>query len=150
MSFWHSLSSLIRKSTASWGGPARRQRGGSRQCRLSVEVLEERELLSIYLVDRLTDTGAGNGLAGDLRYCLTQATSGDDTIQFDVTGIINLTGALPDLSASVTVEGPGADVLTVRRDTGRSYRIFTVGSGASVSISGLTINNGSTTFPRHL
>ena len=94
-------------------------------------------------VDRLTDLGEGQGLQGDLRFCITQATSGADTITFAVTGTVNLTGPLPDLTVSVNIEGPGADLLTVRRDTGGFYRIFTVGTGATVSISGLTISNGS-------
>ena len=109
------------------------------------EVLEARHLLSTYVVDRLTDTGAGSGLAGDLRYCIDQAADGD-AITFGVTGTIQLTGALPDLTHSISMEGPGADLLTVR---GRGYesdpynfRVFTVLEGATVSISGLTITNG--------
>jgi hypothetical protein len=94
------------------------------------------------VVDRLTDTGEGEGPAGDLRYCLTRATSCEDTITFSVTGTINLTGALPDLNANVTIVGPGASSLIVRRDTGGNYRIFTVGCGATVSISGLTVTDG--------
>jgi hypothetical protein len=105
------------------------------------EVLEGRNLLSPYVVDRLTDSGAGSGLAGDLRYCIDQAADGD-AITFDVTGTINLTGALPDLTHSIDIEGPGAAQLTVRRNTGGNYRIFTVDSGTTVSISGLTITNG--------
>jgi len=96
---------------------------------------------SVYVVDRLTDTGEGAGLSGDLRYCITQATSGLDTITFGVTGMINLTRALPNLATSVTIAGPGADRLTVRRDTGGAYRVFTVSQSATVIISGLSISN---------
>src|SRR6266404_1409199 len=64
---------------------------------LQLEAFEDRTLLSTFTVDRVTDTGQGSGLAGDLRYCVTQATSGQDTIAFSVTGTINLTKALPDL-----------------------------------------------------
>src|SRR6266571_2709405 len=88
--------------------------GRSRPHRLQLEALEDRTLLSVYTVDRLADTGAGSDLAGDLRYCITHATSGEDTITFGVAGTINLTKALPDLSKSVTIEGPGPDQLTVR------------------------------------
>jgi hypothetical protein len=80
-------------------------------------------------------------LAGDLRYCINQAADGD-AITFGVTGTINLTGALPDLTHSISIEGPGASLLTVRRDTGGNYRIFTVDGGPTVSICGLTISNG--------
>jgi hypothetical protein len=111
-----------------------------------LEVLESRTLLSVCTVDRLTDNnpaggGEGSNGLGDLRYCLTNAGNGDD-ITFGVTGTINLAGALPDLTHSVNIEGPGADLVTVRRDTGGDYRIFTVASGVTLSISGLTIANG--------
>lgn len=96
---------------------------------------------SNFIVDRHTDTADGEGLRGDLRYCITNAISGD-TITFEVTGTINLTGPLPALSRNLAIEGPGANLLTVRRDTGGSYRIFMVGSEATVLISGLTISRG--------
>src|SRR5262245_7916995 len=76
------------------------------------EVLEARHLLSTYVVDRLTHTGAGSDLAGDLRYCINHAADGD-AITFGVTGTINLAGALPHLTHSISIEGPGADLLTV-------------------------------------
>jgi hypothetical protein len=110
--------------------------------RPSVETLEARNLLSTFTVDHLADDLLGTGLNGSLRYCITQAADGD-RIQFGVTGTINLTGALPDLRHSISIEGPGPDQLTVRRDTGGNYRIFAVDSGTLVSISGLTISNGS-------
>jgi hypothetical protein len=79
-----------------------------------------------------------------LRAAIEEANSlsGDDTINFSLTGTINLTGALPVLSSNVTINGPGSGLLTVRRDTGGNYRIFQT-SGTS-SISGLTITNGRT------
>ena len=67
----------------------------SRTHRLQVEVLEDRTLLSVYTVDRLTDFGQGNGLAGDLRYCILNALPGD-TISFGVIGTITLTRALAE------------------------------------------------------
>src|SRR5262249_17222036 len=93
------------------------------------------------IVDRLTDTGAGSGLMGDLRYCITNVTDGD-AITFAVQGTINLTGALPDLTHGISIEGPGPDMLTVRRDSGGDYRTFRVVSGPTVVLSGLTITNG--------
>src|SRR5262249_34211187 len=84
----------------------------------------------------------GSGLHGSLRYALTQAVDGD-TITLGVTGTINLTGALPDLTHSISIEGPGRDQLTVRRDTGGNYRILKVALATTVSIVGLTIANGS-------
>jgi hypothetical protein len=109
-----------------------------------LQVLEARNLLSNYLVDHLADDTDGTGLNGSLRYCITNAVDGD-TITFGVTGTVNLTGALPDLSHNISINGPGANLLTVRRDTGGEpfgYRIFTVARGATVGISGLTIADG--------
>ncbi len=58
---------------------------------------------------------------------------------------MQLTGELPNLSSDMSIEGPGADQFTVRRNTGGDYRIFTVTSDGTepvVSISGITISNG--------
>src|SRR5262245_24572809 len=46
--------------------------------------LEERRLLSTYTVDRISDTGTGSGLTGDLRYCISQANAANSAsiIQF--------------------------------------------------------------------
>jgi hypothetical protein len=52
-------------------------------------------------------------------------------------GTINLTGALPDLAHRVTIQGPGANNLTV---SGGGYSVFLVQS--TVSISGLTVTGG--------
>jgi hypothetical protein len=100
-------------------------------------------------VTRLGDFGAGGDVGGghsrgDLRFCITKvnADPGPDDIVFSVTGTINLTGVLPDLASDINMQGPGADQLTVRRDTGGDYRVFRVASGADVLISGLTIANG--------
>src|SRR5262249_52199337 len=125
----------------------RRGSGGhGSRFRPRLEALEERATPSVYTVDRLTDLGEGAGLTGDLRYCITQANaaSGDDVIDFQpgLTGTINLTGALPDLNSNLAIQGPGAGSLTVRRNTGGNYRIFTVPGGRTVALSGLTIANG--------
>jgi hypothetical protein len=110
-----------------------------------LESLEDRNLLSTYTVNALTDTGAGSGLTGDLRYCVTHATSGSDTIGFapGLTGAINLGSALPALNASVTIQGPGASQLQVQPVNSSSFGIFTVGSAATVEISGLTLDSAS-------
>jgi hypothetical protein len=80
-------------------------RAPSARCfRPRLETLEDRTLLSTYLVDRLTDTGAGSGLAGDLSYCIDHAADGD-AITFGVTGTIS--GAFPWIAHSIRIEGPG-------------------------------------------
>ncbi len=113
------------------------------KARPRLEPLEDRTLLSTCHVTRLTDQGIGMGFRGDLRYCITKvnANPGADIIDFHVTGMINLTGVLPSLTA-VDIQGPGANALMVRRDTGGFYRIFTVPPGQTVQISGLTMVNG--------
>jgi len=75
-------------------------------CRPCLEALEVRDLLSTFLVDRLTDAnppagGEGSGLAGDLRYCINQANSiaSDGMITFGVSGTINLHSGLAKLSS---------------------------------------------------
>jgi hypothetical protein len=42
---------------------------------------------------------------------------------------INLAGELPHLAADMDILGPGADLLTVRRDTGGDYSVFTIDVG---------------------
>ncbi len=117
-----------------------------------------------FTVTTLADPGNGActpATTGDgctLREAITVANSaaGADTIVFaaGVTGAIQLTGALPKLTTNINLQGPGANLLTVRRDSGGDYHIFHVSIGTSccptVSISGLTIANGrafSNSFP---
>ena len=86
--------------------------------------------------------------AGSLRQVLLDAGAGD-TINFNnsVTGTITLTSGELDISQSVTITGPGAAVLAV--DGGHTSgvagtpgsRVFGI-TGGTVSISGLTIQNG--------
>jgi hypothetical protein len=126
----------------SWkSGRSRGRVKSSRSLRPRLEILEDRTVPSTFTVDHLADDMVGSGLNGSLRYAITNAID-NDTITFGVNGTINLTGALPDLTHSIDIEGPGANLLTVSRDTGGHYRIFTVDSGSTVSISALTISNG--------
>ncbi len=98
----------------------------------------------------ITVTSGGDSGSGTLRAALAAASSGD-TITFapSVTDIELTSGEL-SVSTGVTITGPGADVLTVRRSSAGgtpSFRIFMISPGASetVSISGLTISNGDAT-----
>ncbi|HVF44319.1 MAG TPA: CSLREA domain-containing protein [Pyrinomonadaceae bacterium] len=107
---------------------------------------------SNFTVNSLADTPDANltdGLCADasgactLRAAIQQANAdlSADSIGFAVNGTINLTEALPSIFTSMTINGPGSSLLTVRRNTGDEYRIFTV-SAAAVAISGLTVSNG--------
>src|SRR6266567_2856916 len=88
---------------------------------------------------------------GSLRQALADASNGD-TINFSVTGTITLTTGQLVVGSSVTVNGPGANQLTVQRSTDLGtpdFRIFYISSGKTVTISGLTITYGqpSGSFP---
>ncbi|HEX9005067.1 MAG TPA: putative Ig domain-containing protein, partial [Blastocatellia bacterium] len=80
---------------------------------------------------------AGQTTGGD---CITGAPS--NTINFSVTGTINLISALPSINSNTTINGPGPGALTVRRNTAGNYGIFSINNGRTVSIAGLTIANG--------
>ena len=122
--------------------PARKVRA----YRPRLEPLETRNLLSTCVVNHLADDWVGSGLNGSLRYCIANAVDGD-AVTFAVTGTINLDtypGEL-ELAHNIRIEGPGANLLTVRRDfdnLGPYFRIFSVPPAATVSISGLTVANG--------
>jgi hypothetical protein len=111
--------------------PARQPRA----YRPRLEALEDRTLPSTFLVDHLADDMVGSGLTGSLRYCVTQANANppNNTITFGVTGTINLTGALPTLTHYISIEGPGANLVTVHGD-------FEVAASSAADISGLTVD----------
>jgi hypothetical protein len=98
----------------------------------------------ILAVQNSNDSGPGS-----LRQAILDANAGSDsnTISFlpGVTGTINLASALPVLSSNIDLEGPGALLLTVQPGSEHSFRDFTVGSGAIVTLAGLTIANGGDT-----
>ena len=93
-------------------------------------------------------TTASDSGAGSLRAAMTLANVGDlitfDPSLFGTPQTIELLTALPDIDFSGAIQGPGADLLTVRRsDTAADFRIFTVpGAATNVAISGMTISNG--------
>ena len=117
--------------------------------RPAVEWFEHRTLLSgnTYTVDSLGDSGSGSGLDGDLRYAITQADSNaGSTIDFSVTGTIQLSKALPQIVASMTIDGPGASSLTVKGGGSSSnFSILYINGQQTVDISGLTIAGGNLT-----
>lgn len=100
-----------------------------------------------FSVTNLNDTGTGS-----LRQAVTdaEAAAGADNIIFNATlnGTISLLTALPDITQSLTVEGPTAanSAVTVSRaaTAATNFRIFTITAG-TVSISDLTIADGNVT-----
>ncbi len=89
-------------------------------------------------VTSLADSGAGS-----LRAAIETAnsTGGQYLINLNVTGTINLTSSLPAINADVTISGPGAKQLTIRRDVTGDLGIIRVNSGRTVSLSGMTCSD---------
>ena len=93
----------------------------------------------------ITVTNTNDSGPGSLRQALAVVNDGD-TINFDsaLNGqIINLTSGELVINNSITIAGPGADLLTVSRSSSNLFRIFHVMPGRAVTIGGLTIQNGS-------
>jgi hypothetical protein len=85
-------------------------------------------------VTNITDSGPGS-----LRQALVDANDGD-TIAFAVSGIIALTSGELLVNKSISISDPRAASLTVGANS--KSRVFRIGSGNTVSISGLTVANG--------
>ena len=115
----------------------------------TIDVVQGGPTFTVNTLDDHDDTFCGTADC-TLREAIIAANAhaGNDTITFasSLTGSINLNGALPNLTTNISLQGVGANRVTVRRDSGGDYRIFTVTNGTNlgptVSISGLTIANG--------
>ncbi len=96
----------------------------------------------------LTVTNTQDSGAGSLRDTIAAASAGD-TVQFDAAlngQTITLTTGQLLINKALTINGPGANQLTVQRSTANgtpAFRIFDI-SGDNVTLAGLTIANGST------
>ena len=82
-----------------------------------------------------------------LRQAIAAVASGDTiTFSLPANSTITLTSAELLINKSLTITGPGATQLTVQRSTATGtaqFRIFDISGVVNVSISGLTIANGS-------
>jgi hypothetical protein len=86
------------------------------------------------VVTSLADSGVGS-----FRAAIANANNGD-AISFAVSGTItNLTGELV-IGKNLAIQGPGPGALAVSGNN--SSRVFNVGGGAIVNLSGLTISDG--------
>jgi hypothetical protein len=125
--------------------PAERRRGhGPSRRRATVrprlEMLEERRVLSTLTVTSNSDSSL-LGVAS-LRAEIAAAQPGD-TIVFDPSldgQTITLGGDQLEINKNLTIQGPGASLLTI--SGGDQSRVFGVDAGANVTISGLTIRDG--------
>lgn len=95
-----------------------------------------------------TVTNTNDSGAGSLRAAIADVAPGD-TIAFtlDTPNTITLTTDELLIDKSLTITGPGSDLLTVKRSGAKGtsdFGIFQIGAGdLTVTISGLTISNGS-------
>jgi hypothetical protein len=128
------------------GFPSRRHPGRSRRRAYApgLERMEDRRLLALLTVATTADTGVGS-----LREAIATANldPAPDTIGFApaVTGTITLQTALPELSTTIVLEGPGASALTVARSSAEgtpAFRVITVAAFVEVAVSGLTLAGG--------
>jgi predicted outer membrane repeat protein len=92
----------------------------------------------------VTDCSGSASDTGSLPYAVAEATAGD-TITFSSTlGCSTIALASPvTISTSLTITGPGASELAVSGDN--SSRVFVVNNGVTATISGLTVEGGSST-----
>ena len=118
----------------------------SRRQRLALEWLEDRTLMSICHVNSLNDLGVGDGFRGDLRYCINKANAepGEDVIDFNVTGTIELEAALPIIVDDVVMVGSGASDLAI--DANGFGRVLDVNGGVNAQIYRVTMTGG---FEKH-
>jgi len=92
--------------------------------------------------DIITVTNTNDSGPGSLRNALAIANDGDE-ITFAVTGTITLTSGELLVDKNITISGPGADSLAV--DGNAKSRVFYIGPATTVTVSGLTVTNGSMT-----
>src|SRR5687767_9611015 len=97
-----------------------------------------------------TVTNTNDSGPGSLRQAVidANAAAGADTIVFTVPlpATISLLSALPTITEAVTISGPGAANLTIRRDpSAPAFGLLTiVGGGAgAVTLTGVTLTGGS-------
>jgi hypothetical protein len=107
--------------------------------RLSLESLEDRTVPSTFMVNNLTDSGAGS-----LRQAVLDANAnpGADLIRFGSAardGTITLTSGQLSITDDLKIDGPGGDRLAISgSDASQVFQI----SNVAVSIDGLTVTHG--------
>jgi CSLREA domain-containing protein len=106
---------------------------------------------SSFVVTTLDDHSDGTCNAADctLREAMTAANSKGGfpgiTFRAGLSGPVNLKSALPAITSSMGIYGPGVKVITVARNSAGSYGLFNVSNNnLAVTISGLTLSNGNT------
>ena len=115
-------------------------RGLERRKSMSIEPLEQRQLLTTLAVTNLNDSSSFTAGDGSLRGEIAAAASGD-TVQFaaGLTGTIDLTDGPLVLNQDLSIVGAGGGVTVSGK--GQST-VFEVDAGATVSMAGLTVSGG--------
>jgi hypothetical protein len=94
----------------------------------------------------ITVTNTNNTGPGSLRETIVSAAASGDTIVFNLSGcpcIIRLTSGQITINKNVTINGPGAGMLTVSgEDASRVFNITGPAAVGTITLSGLTISNG--------
>lgn len=93
-----------------------------------------------YPVTSLADTDVKGTLRGSIEEA--NAHIGADTIPIEVTGTIELESALQIIFDPVSIVGPGAGQLEVRRVGAAAFPVFAFSSIDPSALSGLTVSNG--------
>jgi predicted outer membrane repeat protein len=90
-----------------------------------------------FTVSSTADSGTGSLRA---EIAAANGAGGTNTINFSVTGTITLASSLPTITSNLTITGPGASSLAISGNN--AVQVFSIASGATVAISGVTIENG--------
>jgi hypothetical protein len=91
-----------------------------------------------FSVTNLNDSGPGS-----LRQAIIEANADPNTphtITFGVTGTITLTSALPVITRSMTISGPGVNQITISGN--QTFQLFIIDLEATLDISNVTVRAG--------
>jgi len=104
---------------------------------------------SLKVVNSLADPGDGtcNAAQCTLREAINASGSTEISFASGLTGPITLAspaagGGTLQVEKTLTITGPGTGIVIRRRSTDPAFRIFRIGSGATVTLANLTIRNG--------
>jgi len=135
------------------GNPLTTDQAGNPRVNVLVDMgAYETSLATVLVVDRTDDlpiatcTSAANDCTLRGAINIANTLSGTDTISFDSSvftpGTITLTGSLPQITTDMNIAG--LDRILVIIDGAGSYQPFSIASGATVNMSGLTVQNSYT------